>query len=63
METCSPTSQVGKSQETGNFSGWLQEQWEPGLGTYLDGRKLYFNQLGVPTRPSRERIQERNREG
>lgn len=35
----------------------------PGLGTYLDGKKVCFNELGVPTGPGRERVQGRNREG
>lgn len=63
METCSPASQAGAQRGRGNVEGWLQEGWEPGLGTYLDGRKLCFNQLGVPTGPGRDRVQERNKEG
>lgn len=63
METCSPASQTGAEQGTGNLENWLQEGWEPGPGMYLDGRKLCFNQLGVPAGPGRERVQERNEEG
>lgn len=54
METCSPASQTGAEWGTGNLENWLQEGWEPGLGMYLDGRKLCFNQLGVPAGPGRE---------
>lgn len=63
METCSPASQVGAESGTGNLEGWLQAGWEPGLGMYLDGRKLCFTQLDVPTGPGLERVQERNKEG
>lgn len=62
METCSP-ARAGAQRAEANVEGWLQERWEPGLGTYRDGRKLSFNQLGVPTGPSRDRVQERNKEG
>lgn len=63
METCSPASQAGQSRGTGNLESWLQEWWEPGLSTYLDGRKLCFNQLGVLSRSGREWVHERNQKG
>lgn len=62
METCSLPARLGQSRGTGDLEGWLQEGYEPGLGTYLDGKKLCFNELGVPTGPGRERVQRRNRE-
>lgn len=63
METCSPASQfraervqvtLKADSERGENQAWVCN---------LDGRKLCFNQLGVPTGPGRERVQERNREG
>jgi hypothetical protein len=63
METWSLGSQGGPSRDTGKLESWLQEQWEPGLGAYLGGRKLYFHQLVVPSGPSREHVLTSNRDG